>query len=118
MDVTCDQKLQNWILVCNFLNCSITGDISESDVIRVTDPSGNGMEFIGFDGEYLSAEGVQLGRFPDPRKNIPQIREMKVNENDVFINAYPKAGRKKYSRTVTTHQLTHTLVSILVEWLT
>ncbi|KAJ8309422.1 hypothetical protein KUTeg_014296 [Tegillarca granosa] len=68
------------------------GDISESDVTQVTDPSGNCMKFIGYDGEYLSAEGVRLGQFPDPRINIPQIKEMEVKENDIFINAYPKAG--------------------------
>ena len=50
------------------------------------------MEFLGYGDQYLSARAVKLGKFPNPVTNFPRLKQMTVNEEDVFLCAYPKAG--------------------------
>lgn len=67
-------------------------NVSEDDVIRIHDNHGNTIELLGSGGQYLSASSVRSGRYPNPVTNIPRLRKMNVNEDDIFLCAYPKAG--------------------------
>lgn len=67
-------------------------NVSEDDIIRIHDNHGNTMELLGSGGQYLSASSVRSGRYPNPVTNIPRLRKMNVNEDDIFLCAYPKAG--------------------------
>uniref|UniRef100_A0A8W8NP77 Sulfotransferase domain-containing protein n=1 Tax=Magallana gigas TaxID=29159 RepID=A0A8W8NP77_MAGGI len=67
-------------------------NLSEDDIIRIHDNHGNTIELLGSGGQYLSASNVRSGRYPNPVTNIPRLRKMNVNEDDIFLCAYPKAG--------------------------
>ncbi|XP_052707823.1 sulfotransferase 6B1-like [Crassostrea angulata] len=67
-------------------------NVSEDDIIRIHDNHGNTIELLGSGGQYLSASSVRSGRYPNPVTNIPRLRKMNVNEDDIFLCAYPKAG--------------------------
>ena len=67
-------------------------NVSEDDIIRIHDDHGNTIELLESGGQYLSASSVRSGRYPNPVTNIPRLRKMNVNEDDIFLCAYPKAG--------------------------
>lgn len=66
--------------------------VSEDNIIRIHDDHGNTMELPGSGGQYLSASSVKSGRYPNPVTNIPRLKKINVNEDDIFLCAYPKAG--------------------------
>uniref|UniRef100_A0A8W8NGZ2 Uncharacterized protein n=1 Tax=Magallana gigas TaxID=29159 RepID=A0A8W8NGZ2_MAGGI len=61
--------------------------VSEDDIIRIHDDHGNTIELLGSGGQYLSASSVRSGRYPNPVTNIPRLRKMNVNEDDIFLCA-------------------------------
>lgn len=65
-------------------------NLSEDDIIRIHDNHGNTIELLGSGGQYLSASSVRSGRYPNPVTNIPRLRKMNVNEDDIFLCAYLK----------------------------
>ncbi|XP_055997942.1 uncharacterized protein LOC125647317 [Ostrea edulis] len=66
--------------------------VAEEDIIKVSDKDGNVMELLETGGQYLSAQGVIAGRFPNPKTNFPRLKAMNVRSDDIFLCAYPKAG--------------------------
>ncbi|XP_061171732.1 sulfotransferase 1B1-like [Saccostrea echinata] len=67
-------------------------EVSEEDIIKVSDSHGNVMEFLEHGGQYISAKGVIMGKFPNPKTNFPRLKEMNIRSDDFFLCAYPKAG--------------------------
>jgi hypothetical protein len=67
--------------------------VAEEDIIRVSDDNGNVIELLESGEEYLSARAVIAGRYPNPKTNFPRLKAMDVKSDDIFLYAYPKAGK-------------------------
>ncbi|XP_052065374.1 sulfotransferase 1A1-like [Mytilus californianus] len=67
-------------------------EIDQNDILTIKDPSGNIIEMFPCYGYYLPRSSIEKQRYPDPRKNIPDIIKMKTRHDDVFLTAYPKTG--------------------------
>ncbi|XP_061172447.1 sulfotransferase 1E1-like [Saccostrea echinata] len=66
--------------------------VSKEDIIKVSDNYGNVMEFLEHGGQCLSARGVIMGKYPNPKTNFPRLKEMNIRSDDFFLCAYAKAG--------------------------
>jgi hypothetical protein len=67
--------------------------INEDDIIRIKDSSGNSIALVEYDGYFMSVNAIDKGKIPDTRTNIPDIQKMAVRSDDIFLLAYPKAGK-------------------------
>ena len=67
--------------------------IKDEDVICLQDSGGTSMEIVGYNGYFMSRASMESGSIPDIRTNIPNIIKMKVRPDDIFLVAYPKAGK-------------------------
>ena len=67
--------------------------INEDEIIRVKDSSGNSIALVEYDGYFMSVNAIEKGKIPDTRTNIPDIQRMAVRSDDIFLLAYPKAGK-------------------------
>jgi hypothetical protein len=70
-----------------------TVTLSNDEVLMLKDSSGNPLELVEYDGYCLARRAIENGEIPDSRTNIPNIIKMKVRTDDVFLIAYPKAGK-------------------------
>ena len=68
-------------------------ELKEEDITVISDGHGNTVRCIECQGHYLGARGIEEGRIADPRKNFPLLRHLQLRPDDVFLLAYPKAGR-------------------------
>lgn len=74
-------------------NISNLVNFKDEEVTVLSDNNGNSVNVIEYDGYYLSKKAIEKGRIPDPRSNIPNIIKMEIRPDDVFLVAYPKAGK-------------------------
>ncbi|XP_062614154.1 sulfotransferase 1B1-like isoform X1 [Saccostrea cucullata] len=62
------------------------------EIIERKTPSGYTAKYIKLHGHWKALDLVVSGFIPDPRSHVPEVRQMEVFDDDVFIYAYPKCG--------------------------
>jgi hypothetical protein len=86
-------KCSEYLFKFHNFRSAYTTTVAEEDIIRVSDDNGNVIEVLESGGQYLSARNVIAGRYPNPKTNFPRLKAMDVKSDDIFLFAYPKAGK-------------------------
>ena len=72
---------------------SFCADIPTDQLVPVTNENGSIVDHnIRIGNIRFPAFLVEIGRAPDPRENLPQIAQMNIFKNDVFVCAYRNSG--------------------------